>query len=235
MRDGYPIDVTDLEQLVETAVNDIISARAAMTGRLFADVFEILSPATTESRQWPSLSILIPIALNYVLLGPDMEAAADLRSLYARLLASAMEHNSAGDVHPSFAYLLSQMSEQDAQIVRMSTLEGDNSWPALEVRHPNPTMENYRIVGHVYGVGSCGNPSSEIVSVSVANLVRLGIFEEDWTSSLSEERTYRWIEERAHVECMPRNDVHYTTHRGVVSLTAFGSRFVGVCVRGPRR
>lgn len=232
MRDEYPAAALDLEQFVDKTLSDILSARGAMTRRLFADAFEKLpAAATPESRQWPSRSILIPIALNYILLGPDMETAVDLRSLYARLLASAMERRSAGDVHPSFAYLLSQMSEQDAQVVKMSTLQGDDSWPSLEVRHQNSVMHTYTVTGHVYGVRSRDKLSARMMSVSVTNLVRLGIFEQNWTTRLSKERVYQQIEERAHMECMPRDDIHYTMHRGIVLLTAFGSRFADVCVR----
>ena len=111
-----PGNSTDLEKFTDNAVDILYSNRTSTIRQLFVDTFDILSSTSDDNRRWPSLQVLIPIVLSYTLLDPEVRDSDNLRSLYACLLASAMARNTAWDVHPSFAHLLSQMSEQDAQV-----------------------------------------------------------------------------------------------------------------------
>jgi len=89
----------------------------ARTGKFFARVEKKLEQVPDERRQPPPATIAAPAALQYALLGEAPEAA-ELREMFENLLASSMDSDTASSAHPAFVSMISQMSRDEARILK---------------------------------------------------------------------------------------------------------------------
>lgn len=81
---------------------------------LAADLTKKLTQQNPDDISSPDLNIAAPILTNYPLVANQTE----LRDMYATLLASAMLNNKRESVHPSFTYLISQMTSEEAVLLQ---------------------------------------------------------------------------------------------------------------------
>jgi hypothetical protein len=78
------------------------------------------------SRQVPEERIVTPSVqiLGQAVSGARLAGSDELRSLYAALLASAMDSKTARDTHPSFGEVIRQLSPDDAKLIAYASENG---------------------------------------------------------------------------------------------------------------
>ncbi len=87
-------------------------------------VTALLAERKTTEIISPPLSISGPLTLNIVFASEESE----LREMYANLLASAMDKNTAGEAHPSFVTVIQQLTADEARIISHIALI-PSEWP----------------------------------------------------------------------------------------------------------
>lgn len=151
--------------------------------------------------------------------------APHLREMYATLLAHAMHVPSASRVHPSFVQIVQQLSPSEAAILRR--IASDHASEA--VLFEETLLGGWDRGGNVGGpyistqwrtfCASCGISADTAADVLYHNLIRLGLLIE---------RT----EADAHFRESIAGSGHVDTRTiNYVMLTAYGNRFLDVCVR----
>ena len=116
--------------------------------------------------------------------GPLIEALRftdqdpDLREMFANLLATAMNKQTANDAHPSFVEAIKQMTSDEAKIMLYIVTVGDIPLIELRVLLEKPNMGHIAIAGNVCAVtrsAACSHPWNEPTYVD--NLCRLRLLE----------------------------------------------------------
>jgi hypothetical protein len=115
--------------------------------------------------------------------GPAIEAMRfvgnepDLRNLYANLLKTAMDTETAVKAHPGFVEIIKQLTPDEARIVNYLTKI--DSIPVIELRrivvNTNDYYVQYRNINYVVDDAGCSSP--DLGSAYLDNLCRLQIIE----------------------------------------------------------
>lgn len=77
----------------------------------------------------PAINIAGPILINF----PFVSGEKELRDLYANLLASAMHEDKKDSVHPSFAFLIQQLSSEEAVLIKHISSIKIKGWLCEEI------------------------------------------------------------------------------------------------------
>ncbi|MBD3175806.1 MAG: DUF4393 domain-containing protein [Armatimonadia bacterium] len=182
--------------------------------------------------QTPPPNVYLP-AIQGLVTGGFSE---DLRDMYVKLLATAMDKETALDAHPAFARILSEMTPDEARIMRVFATD-HASRPAITLDARLSSGQGEAVhVRHFSLLGieaECEYPESTPVYLS--NLVRLGLLEIPGDTSVADRSRYAPLQKSEtflafvkEIEGMPDREPHI--HREAVSLTNMGHRFCDVCV-----
>jgi hypothetical protein len=148
-----------------------------------------------------------------------------LRELYANLLASAMNRQSAGAVHPAFVHLIQQLTPDEALVLqKISTEAGHFALLEEEVesglvsKGSEAISVQFRTFCEAAGVGA---PS--LSDAYLDNLLRLKVLEEQRWSEGTLHRTGYAIygDYDARLE---------NKHGRLIELSAFGEGFLRTCI-----
>jgi hypothetical protein len=155
---------------------------------------------------------------------------AELKELYANLLASSMDGRISPRVHPSFVQLIEQMSADEARLL---------SWVAHNVKKLDicketfsevsyPSREKEPSIAETFRQMAVAAKLDQIDDVDsyADNLMRLKIFEQTRYS----EAKYESAEERRYADYEARVLNEDTI---VVEVTSFGQKFINCCVLAP--
>lgn len=184
--------------------------------------------------------------------GPAIEALRfagheeSLRDLYANLLATAMDTETAHRAHPAFVEILKQLSPDEARL-----LADVARVPAIQLAFinlraeviPGDAEQSYRggtdVLRRFVTLGEQAGCAFPQLSTSyIDNFERLGLIEVDdmaqWTSEGAEE-VYTDIEQHPNVrdavsriEAMEGRDPKIA--RGLIRVSALGRQFIEACV-----
>lgn len=161
---------------------------------------------------------------------PRPQTPQDLQQRGTDLLRRSNDVHVVEDTHPAFARILTEITPDEARILRFLYLEGPQ--PSLDVRTWRP-----------FGIGStliaaglnmiaehAGCRNVERINPYLTNLSRLGLVELS-TEQVSNPQRYQVIEAQPKVtEAMKRaGRMPRTIHRSI-ELTEFGSEFVRTCL-----
>ncbi|WP_420453938.1 DUF4393 domain-containing protein [Rubrivirga sp.] len=190
------------------------------------------------------------ISPDLIIAGPAVEAMkfaghkAVLREMYARLLARAMDSDTAPSAHPAFVEIIKQMTPDEAKAMRFVWKEEAVPLITVNAKHIEPDakisltsnvterLRNFSLVGYL---SSCEYP--KLAPAYLDNLARLKLIDiRDLT--FSDESKYEPLE--AHddlselvdeIENTPEREVHFKRH--VASITELGRQFCSICMSPP--
>lgn len=179
-----------------------------------------------------------PPPLNIV--GPVLESvrfhmeADELREMYAHLLASAMDSRIAAGAHPAFVDALKQMCPDEAKILRLLAVKGDQALISLKAVIDERDTWNY-VMRFISNIGrEAGAENNHLSPVYLMNLVRLNLVEVTLDAYLNLPPLYEALEHEPTVQKLIE-DIKTAGHqprveKGFAGLTVFGRQFCHVCL-----
>ena len=170
--------------------------------------------------------------------GPAIEALKyaghdeNLREMFAKLIATAMDEKTAATAHPSFVEIIRQLSSDEAKICRyLKTKEYVcviNLEEHAKDRH-RVVVRNFSNLGHD---AYCQFPLM-ILSYS-NNLTRLGIIQFIFDGELADKEPYEELKKHSVIQNALKEiqDAKHESRfeRGYVITTAFGRQFAAACI-----
>lgn len=181
----------------------------------------------------------------------------EIRDMYASLLSKAMNTDFKDDVHPAFVDIVSQLSPADSQFFRY--ISNASQIPVCKVRHQNRFLSintlsmlnikdddkhnstlftDMEYLGKDLGSGflnvNLDNLSNQQISLSLSNLLRLGIISTNYGSAMEQSNYCPFAqlpEIKSLLEHYP-SDKEYETVivMGTCELTPLGKQFATICI-----
>jgi len=172
--------------------------------------------------------------------GPAIEALKytghdkNLREMFAKLLATAMNKATAAEVHPSFVEIIKQLNPDEAKICCI--LKKYESFPVVNLIESNDDgsfcilVQNFSNLG---GVAGC--EFAAMIQSHLTNLTRLGLIEVVYGRQIQGyEQQYAAIESRPELkkftEKIQAANHKFRFQRGCIDRTAFGHLFLNACI-----
>lgn len=173
--------------------------------------------------------------------GPALEALRftghdeNLRELYANLLATSLDSNTALNAHPSFVEIIKNMSPDEARILRLFI--STRAYPLINVKAEAidksgylMALRNFSLIGQAAGCDHC-----DLTPSYLDNLCRLGLLEIPEDAYLTAPDTYDSLENFQTIINLRRNIDKSDKHKSkiskkVVRTTALGEQFCQACV-----
>ncbi|MDG6151826.1 DUF4393 domain-containing protein [Lactococcus formosensis] len=210
------------------------------------DIADEISKISPDNICEPSLNII----------GPTLEASKfyigdeEIRSMFAKLLASSMDQSKSNNAHSSFVEIIKQMSPLDAE--NLSIMNTVNSAPISQIRTKSISAGGDRIIVNNFFLDNPNAINYNEISASLENLQRLGLISISYDSYLLPIEKYdKFLEnnifllykqsiELANLPGNPHKDNKAisssrglespTIKKGIVRTTEFGKRFCRVCI-----
>lgn len=162
----------------------------------------------------------------------------EIRELYLNLLAASMSKSSALTAHPSYAYIIRQISPDEAKILEHTSGDEMEGYPIAELRLKRNQSYSYKPLVQDYSLlprqAGCNHP--ELTVNYINNLERLRIIRIRRDSRLTEEGVYDELETLLR-EGVAKNFGHASEEvdlkKGHTHLTLFGKVFVDTCTGNP--
>jgi len=167
---------------------------------------------------------------------PSIEALrySKLKDEFATLLASSMDKNNLGEVHPSFVEILKQISGDEAKILKY--LSGlPSPIPFVELTYHKGGKRSFAPLGDFYGSlaieSNCTFPKS--TNSYMTNLLRLGLLEKIGTIRLAEENKYTRIiaTHPKAKEILDKENKEYRVDKRVFRISPLGNKFLKYCLQ----
>lgn len=199
---------------------------------LETEVSNKLENVPPERIQTPALNVAGPALEAMKFVGNE----PDLRNLYANLLKTAMDAETAAKAHPGFVEVIKQLTPDEARIVNYLTKV--DIIPVIELRqHVTNTNEyyvTYRNINYTVEDAGCSSPS--LGSAYLDNLCRLQIIESITPGeSFNALGVYDRIEQRPDISAWltaMNNSGSFTgsSFRGGYRTTDWGKLFCAACI-----
>jgi hypothetical protein len=162
--------------------------------------------------------------------GEEQEEVDSLRQRGARLLERSEALEAQGDVHPAFDRILTQLSPDEARILRLLATQGPQA--SVDVRTWRPLGIGSRVIAPGLSMigrhAGCMRP--EHVPAYLANLYRLGLI---WFSRDPLPRaikSYQVLEAQPEVVAATRRAGRAQIKRRSIRMTPFGEQFCEQCL-----
>ncbi len=156
----------------------------------------------------------------------------ELRNLYANLLANSMNKETKGKVHPSFVTIIKQMSPNDAIIFKIICEAKIRPLITLFFKYNDNHGQN----DHLYNISWISNIDYESVSVSIDNLIRMGLLKVPEDKHYMDDSNYSAV--RSNPEYLKYCSKYANANVGTVSedkqiiiVTDLGELFYKICVK----
>ncbi len=179
---------------------------------------------------------------NLMIAGPTLEALRfagsdeSLRELYANLLATSLDSETARNAHPSFVTIIRDMSPDEAKVMRLFATR--LNFPIVDVRRIDPSravnqfdlaIRNFSLIGRE---AACTYP--ELILSYQDNLCRLGLLEIPSGEFLTEPGIYEPLENDADLQGLREESLSLghtiRFQRKLIRRTTFGGQFCQACV-----
>jgi hypothetical protein len=213
----------------------MIAAGTEWIRSLLARTQAKLEEASTAQYTSPPTTIAGHVMLNYSLLGDDERAESELRDMYASLLASAIDRDTAPAAHPAFVTMIAQMSSVEATLIKIMASDPWDIWPVVELRDVSESNRSYISYGRIFGIDEFNRRGTDYEQY-FDNLERLRIVSVEFKKAvwpdISETDPYQKLEaimagQIKDIELV--GSLQY--RRGILRLTSFGRQFAKICVR----
>lgn len=170
-------------------------------------------------------------------IGPTLEASKfyfdneDLRSMFANLIASAINIDSANNVHPSFVEIIKQLHPDEAKITRKFSKAGFPLVDVISVFDNNGLMNIAINFSDIAEKAECSFPLS--IGSYIDNLSRLGLISVEMNSlinqNLYESLLVHPIIEEAKQKAILIGDKEPRIMKKLFRVTPFGLQFYRTC------
>jgi hypothetical protein len=214
----------------------IHAARAALEPR----IEKFRSDIETEVSRIPVEQVAEP-PLNIV--GPALEASKyhiedeDVRSLFAKLIASSMNTVKQDKVHPAFVEVIKQLTPFDVKV--LSFLHINRHTPVGDIILTINNRENKVLDTEIFPFPEMNKINVEDYSTAVKNINRLGLISIDYSRIYTDPGKYDILENH-YLFSQYRDDItntpnlleqgmDVTLRKGSWTFTAFGERFTSCC------
>lgn len=180
--------------------------------------------------------------LNIV--GPALEASRFyidddyLRSMFANLIASSMNLDSADIVHPAFVEIIKQLKPLDAQIFLILCSNSDLAVARIvnrKISLENNTLENNytMLVNNFFPLDLVNEKNYMKIEASIDNLQRLNLISINYTNPFTEKNCYNAIINHPlykYFDAKTQKKSKTSYIEGAWDITAFGADFAKVCL-----
>ncbi|NWB66645.1 DUF4393 domain-containing protein [Pseudomonas sp. I8001] len=175
--------------------------------------------------------------------GPAIEALRytgheeSLSDMYANLLASAMDKNTADGAHPAFVEIIKQLTPDEARLI--AYFMDSQPFPVVSVRADKKESGKggFDIAVNVSLFGEkAGVTLPKLVPAYLDNLGRLGLIDIQQAYTYTDKSLYEELETSSQIasyrEHVAAIDHTFTLLRGGLAVTNLGKQFGSVCVVG---
>jgi hypothetical protein len=166
---------------------------------------------------------------------PAIEALrySKLRENYANLVATAMDIDTARDVHPAFVEILKQLSPDEALILEYLPSTGRYE-PIMDLAYSLPQQGTFRLHRHVSTIGiDAGCKNLHALPQLIDNLCRLGLAEIPPLLKLNDNWRYdriRTLEIFIQAKASVPQNGEFKEELSMIGLTLLGASFRKACV-----
>lgn len=193
---------------------------------------EKLKNVPPESIEPPEAHIAVP-ALQYISYCMDN---AELRDMYANLLANSMNKVVKNGVHPGFVEIIKQLCPDEAKILRYLSTHYVIPTITLQYEDNEGTIDVVRNFSNVGELTQCED--SIEVNKYFDNLIRLGLLEMSGQySSLTNQKLYLPLENHPYILKYEDNALikqsgykKFNITRNFLRITDFGKEFCKICI-----
>lgn len=181
----------------------------------------------------PKISVAGPIieALRYT------GAEESLSDLYANLLATSMDKNTAINAHPAFTEIIKQLTPDEAKLI--SLFPNISSIPLIDITRKDNSKNRGSYITRYSNHSNFGESAEcehlSLVPAYIDNLIRLGLIEIPAGQSYTAVEFYKPLEDselaknfKTMIENVPEHECHF--NRKMAVITALGRQFANVCV-----
>jgi len=232
-------------QALETVAKSIHIALAPISALVwgYEHISDFLSTRVAEKlKDVPPSNIETP---DPSVAGPALEALRytghqeALREMYANLLATSLDAQTARAAHPSFVEMIRNMSPDEAKI--MLLFASRRTHPVVDLQSSSKDKTGYIVIlagySHVGHLAGCDHP--DLTPTYLNNLDRLGLVEIQEGHYITAPGTYEPLEGstelddiRARILQTPGREPLFD--RKVVTVTPLGLQFIRACVLDKR-
>jgi hypothetical protein len=182
-----------------------------------------LSKKDPAQIQTPPLNIAGPILMNL----PFTDEEPDLKEMYANLLATAMDKKHCSLAHPSFVFVLQQITSDEAKLLKYID---KNSKEMVYISQQFSDAKTGNLLSkseheqHEELCRAAGVVHTDLARSYVDNLLRLRIFTQELRSEVHQDEYYIDYSLSA-----PEVEHKYVD---VVSMSQYGWNFIEACIEG---
>ncbi len=164
--------------------------------------------------------------------GPTLQAVRftakheNLQDLFANLLATAIDIDTAKNAHPAFVEIAKQLTPDEAKILRF--VIGKDVIPVVDVDLPSPYGKgSYSILQNVSTLVTDAGCQHDLGPTYISNLCRLEIFNKATLSKIVTPDAYSRIKEMPQLKnLIPQAKIT----ESYIRITDFGRQFINACV-----
>lgn len=227
---GTTVDILNsLLRTVQRAPSTAVSGGQAFGRKFKALLSKRIGEIPADRRVRPLDAIAVP-ALHALTLRIDEPEIADM---FATLLCSSMDRETAGQAHPAFVRVLSEIVSDEAKILRH--LRDFDAVPAIDVfsTESGTGLVGARLEGLSLIAIEAGAENRGALPVYTRNLIRLGLVAME-VDEVFEDSKYEKLESstpiRAVMEHVKSKGRIPELRRRAIRLTEFGRAFLRVCL-----
>lgn len=170
------------------------------------------------------------------ILGPALEASKyyieeeELRSMFAKILASSFDDRKNSIIHPSFVEIIKQLDITDARILQTLKAKGyvtDSPIPCMKVveKSDNGTKIIFPIIYFIDG-----SEGIDELAPSLTNLERLGLLKIKSDTYSTNDSKYEFIRNNSVVQYLLQKFPEFSVEKMCFSITPLGKNFLEVCL-----
>lgn len=264
---GLTEPVNTMVTPIAKSIENVTDSPTKVVGKSLSDLFELvfgnfLEHANTKSKfkyqkkyeafEQKSLEKIESIPPEKVvepqlsIIGPTLEVAKyyveseELSEMFSNLIASSMNIDKLDEVHPSYVDIIKQLSPLDAN--NISFLANSGQLPICDFRVELEKGKGHRVLEQDIFLELPEYPTN-LQSISIRNLIRLGLIKRPEDAYLTNENLYKKYEEHSLFKLYQR-DLEVTKEKGnidkaakiilkkgYIELTTFGKSFVNTVVK----
>lgn len=157
----------------------------------------------------------------------------EIRSMFAKLLASSMDSRKNDISQPAFPDIIKQLTPLDAVILTILYNNTDYNDSITCIHLVDTENNDYHVIQeHVYLKPEIPTPSEKKVASSIVNLIRLGILTVDYSVFFTNNSRYTiyelYVDEFKDIS-VPENK-KLELKKGIIKLTNLGIDFCKICL-----
>lgn len=170
------------------------------------------------------------------ILGPALEASKyyieeeELRSMFAKILASSFDDRKNSIIHPSFVEIIKQLDITDALILQFLKEQGyatDSPIPCMKAIEKSD-IGTKTIFPIIYFID--GSEGIDELAPSLTNLERLGLLKIKNDTYSTDDSNYDFIRNNSVVQYLLREFPKFSLRKMCFSITPLGKNFLEVCL-----